>query len=53
MVSSDNKNQCRRANQALDRIERLPRDVGRIVLITDRFHPDPEMNDGYLEKGKV
>jgi len=47
------EDQCRRANEALDRIERLPREVGRIVLITDRFHPDPEMNAGYLKKGKA
>ncbi len=47
------EDQCRRANIALDRIESEPREVGRIVLITNRFTPDPEMDDSYLKKKKT
>jgi hypothetical protein len=43
-----NADQCRRVNLALDRIEALPRDVGEIVVVTNRFEPDPDMNDGYF-----
>jgi hypothetical protein len=48
-----NADQCRRANEALDRIERAPVEVGRIVWSTNRFEPDPEMNDGYLKKKRA
>jgi hypothetical protein len=44
-----NAEQCKIANAALDRIERLPRDVGRIVIITRRLEPHPGMNDSYLK----
>ncbi|MEY9461971.1 hypothetical protein ABH973_002384 [Bradyrhizobium ottawaense] len=45
-----NEEQCRRVNEALDRIEHQPRDDTSIVWVTRRFHPDPEMNDSYLKK---
>ena len=45
-----NADQCRRANDALDRIESAPIEVGRLVWSIKRFEPDPEMNDGYLKK---
>ncbi|MDA9445652.1 hypothetical protein XI01_02595 [Bradyrhizobium sp. CCBAU 21360] len=44
-----NADQCRRVNEALDRIERGVAEVGRIVWSTSKFKPDPEMNDGYLK----
>lgn len=40
--------QCERINVALDRIENEPTDVGRIILLTERFAPDPGMNDSYF-----
>jgi len=40
--------QCQRINAALDRIEKEPREVGQIILLTRRFEPDPEMNDSYF-----
>lgn len=39
--------QCERVNVAFDRIEKLPREVGKIVLNTTRFKPHPLMNDSY------
>ena len=44
--------QCKTVNEALDRIESEPREVGRIVIITERFAPDPAMNASYL-KGEL
>lgn len=44
-----NADQCRIVNEALDRIENEPTEVGQIVLITPRFEPHPAFNDGYLE----
>lgn len=41
--------QCAAANEALDRIESEPREMGRIVIITKRFEPDPAMLDAYFE----
>lgn len=45
-----NDDQCERVNSALDRIEKLPRDVGEIVILTSRFEPDPDMDDSYFTK---
>ncbi len=45
-----NAEQCRIINEALDRIESEPREVGRILLVTRRFEPHPAMNDGYLKE---
>lgn len=39
--------QCRRANAALDRIEAMPRAEYSILLLTNRFSPNPDMNDSY------
>lgn len=44
-----NEEQCRVVNEALDRIESEPREVGRIVIVTERFSPHPAMNDSYLK----
>lgn len=44
-----NAEQCRVVNEALDRIEGEPRDVGQIVIVTRRFEPDPAMNESYLK----
>lgn len=41
--------QCRIVNEALDRIENEPTEVGRIVIITRRFVPNPGMNPGYFK----
>lgn len=43
-----NSKQCERANSALDRIESLPRDVGEIVILTERLKPDSMMDESYL-----
>ena len=43
-----NGEQCARVNLALDRIEQLPREVGEIVLVTNRFKPNPAMDDSYF-----
>lgn len=40
--------QCDRANAALDRIENGPRDDSRLMVISKRFEPDPEMDDHYF-----
>jgi len=42
--------QCKRVNAALDRIENSPKDVGQIVIVTERFQPHPAMNESYLLK---
>jgi len=44
-----NPEQCRIVNQALDRIEAEPTEVGRIMLITSRFEPHPAFDEGYLK----
>ncbi len=41
--------QCRLVNEALDRIESEPTEVGRLVFITQRFEPHPAFNDSYLD----
>ena len=46
------EDQCERINKALDRIENEPTEVGRIVLITERFAPNPNMNDSYFKQPK-
>jgi len=43
-----NEEQCRAVNEALDRIEREPTEMGRIVILTHRFEQHPAMNDSYL-----
>jgi hypothetical protein len=44
-----NEEQCQIVNEALDRIESEPREVGRIVIVTERFTPHPAMNVSYLK----
>jgi hypothetical protein len=44
-----NAEQCILINEALDRIESEPREVGQIVILTPRFTPDPAMNDSFLK----
>ncbi len=46
-----NAEQCRIVNEALDRIEREPREVGQILLVTRRFEPHPGMDESYLKDG--
>lgn len=43
-----NDEQCNRVNSALNRIEALPREMGEIVIITNRFQPDSSMDDSYF-----
>ena len=43
-----NGEQCDRVNSALDRIEQLPREVGEIVILTNRFKPDSLMDESYF-----
>lgn len=43
--------QCRMVNESLDRIESEPTEVGRIVIITQRFVPHPAFNESYLKDG--
>lgn len=40
--------ECSRVNAALDRIESLPKEVGRLVIITSRFKPYKEMDESYF-----
>ena len=40
--------QCERANQALTRLDHLPKELGQIYIGTPHFTPHPEMNEGYL-----
>jgi hypothetical protein len=40
--------QCSRINSALDRIESEPTGVGRIIFRTERFEPNPAMNERYF-----
>ena len=40
--------QCQRANAALERIRKLPREPYSIFIDTVPFEHDPEMNDGYF-----
>lgn len=42
------RSQCDRVNSALDRIESLPRETGEIVILPDRFSPDPLMDESYF-----
>ena len=43
-----NQAQCDRVNQALDRIESLPKEVGQMVIITPRLEPHPDFNETYF-----
>jgi len=43
-----NREQCDRVNRALDRLDALPREEGQIVITTNRFKPDPRLNDTYF-----
>jgi len=43
-----NERQCERANSAFDRIEAEPKEVGQILLQTERFGVDPDMSDDYF-----
>lgn len=43
-----NDQECKRVNSALDRIESLPKEVGRLVILTERFEPNPAMQDSYF-----
>lgn len=40
--------QCERINAALDRIAKLPREVGEILILTSPLSPDPAMTNEYL-----
>jgi len=40
--------QCATVNEALDRIESEPREMGLIVIVTGRFKPHPAMDNSYL-----
>lgn len=40
--------QCARANAALDRLDELPLDLGKLRIITIRFQPHPDMRDAYF-----
>lgn len=39
---------CIRINAALDRLDNLPREVGLIYLLTERFVPNAEMEESYF-----
>lgn len=43
-----NAHECNRVNSALDRIESLPKEVGQIVILTERFEPNAAMTDSYF-----
>jgi hypothetical protein len=43
-----NQAQCERVNQALARIESLPKEMGQMVIVTTKFEPDPEFNETYF-----
>jgi len=43
-----NASRCNRINMALDRIENLPKDVGELVLIINRFSPNDKFDNSYL-----
>ena len=43
-----NEEQSSRINSALQRLDRLPREVGEFRDITSRFQEDPEHNDSYF-----
>jgi hypothetical protein len=43
-----NEEQCKRANEAIRRLDQLPKGVGGIYIGTSLFSPDPKMNDSYL-----
>ena len=43
-----NAEQCKRANEAMRRLDQLPKEVGVIYICTNPFSPDPLMNDSYL-----
>lgn len=40
--------ECVRANLALDRLEKLPPKENSIMIITQRFRPNPDMNQSYF-----
>lgn len=44
-----NEEQCIRVNAALDKIENLKSEVGRIRFITQRLSPNKDMNISYLK----
>ncbi len=46
-----NAEQCRIVNEALDRIESEPTEIGRIVIMTRRFEPHPAFDPSYLSDG--
>lgn len=46
-----NAEQCRVVNEALDRIENEPSEVGEILLLTPRFEPHPAFDETYLTGG--
>jgi hypothetical protein len=43
-----NDDHCSRVNSSLERLNKLPRDVGEIRYITSRFQPNPELDDTYF-----
>lgn len=44
-----NPEQCRRANVAIDRLDKAPREVGVIYVMTRKFEQNSEMNDEYYK----
>ena len=43
-----NAEECEKVNQALERIENLPKEMGVMVIITPRFEVDPQMDDTFF-----
>jgi hypothetical protein len=43
-----NAEQCSRINQAIERLDALPKEVGLIYFGTERFEVHPEMDESYL-----
>lgn len=44
-----NEEQCLTVNEALDRIEAEPTEMGEITIVTPRFKPHPAFNESYLK----
>jgi hypothetical protein len=44
-----NEEQCQTVNEALDRIEAEPTEMGEITIVTPRFKPHPAFNESYLK----
>lgn len=44
-----NEEQCLTVNEALDRIEAEPTEMGKITIVTPRFKPHPAFDESYLK----